>query len=165
MSYILSPAISSLYTRSKKQVVHIELDSNATVNYIKLSAAKSLKCKISPNSQLSTLADGVTKLPAVGEIHVIFYRNDWQVEFKAVVVKNLQCILSALKKPGRRFLHTQISWRKTFCPKTMTNGKFLTTGHKHVRRTFHLPALYGVMRTNGPLCGTTKCCSQKGQSS
>ena len=68
---------------------HIELDSNATVNYIKLEAAVHFKFKIKPNSQLSLLADGITKLPAIGEIHETFFRNDWQVQFNAIVVKNL----------------------------------------------------------------------------
>jgi hypothetical protein len=69
--------------------VHIELDSNATVNYIRLDAAKALNFTIMPNQQLSILADGITKLPAVGEINETFCRNDWNVHFKAVVVPNL----------------------------------------------------------------------------
>ena len=80
--------ILTVFTEDKK-VVNIELDSNATVNYIKLAAAQHFNFKISPNSQLSTLADGITKLPAVGEIMETFFRNGWKVQFKAVVVKNL----------------------------------------------------------------------------
>jgi hypothetical protein len=80
--------ILTVFTQDR-QVVHIELDSNATVNYIKYDAAKHYGFKIQPNSQLSILADGITKLPAMGEIDEIFHRNDWTVTFKAVVVKSL----------------------------------------------------------------------------
>ena len=49
-----------------------------------------LCCKIFPNDQLSTLGDGLTKLGSIGEIDVTFFRNDWKVRFRAVVVKHLQ---------------------------------------------------------------------------
>ena len=52
--------------------VHIDLDSGATVSYAKLSAVKSHGFQIKPNSQLSSLADGKTKMSAVGEIHETF---------------------------------------------------------------------------------------------
>ena len=80
--------ILTVFTASK-QVIHIELDSNATINYIKLDAAKHFNFAIKPNSQLSILADGITKLPAMGEINETFFRNDWSVTLQAVVVKNL----------------------------------------------------------------------------
>ena len=69
--------------------VHITLDSGATVSYIKLDIAKSHNFKIRPNSQLSSLGDGQTKLPAIGEIDEHFFRNDWSVRFNAIVVINL----------------------------------------------------------------------------
>jgi len=84
----VSSQILTVFTQDK-QPLHIELDSNATVNYIRLDTAKAFNFSISPNSQLSILADGITKLPAVGEINETFFRNDWQVQFRAVVVKNL----------------------------------------------------------------------------
>ena len=71
----VSSQILTLHTASK-QVIHIELDSNATINYIKLHVAKFYNFSIRPNSQLSLLADGITKLPAIGEIHETFFRND-----------------------------------------------------------------------------------------
>ena len=73
-----------------KITVHIELDSGATLNYIRESEAFRLFCKILPNGQLSTLGDGLTKLGSVGEIDVTFFRNNWKVRFRAVVVKHLQ---------------------------------------------------------------------------
>ena len=84
----VSSQILTLHT-ANKQVIHVELDSNATINYIKLDAAKFYNFAIKPNSQLSLLADGITKLPAIGEIHETFFRNDWSVKFSAVVVKTL----------------------------------------------------------------------------
>ncbi len=87
----IQPVPSQILTvfTSDKRPLHIELDSNATVNYIRLDAAKAMNFSITPNQQLSILADGVTKLPAIGEINEVFYRNDWTVHFKAVVVSTL----------------------------------------------------------------------------
>ena len=87
----IQPVSSQILTLStaKQQVIHIELDSNATINYIKLDAARFYNFPIKPNSQLSLLADGITKLPAIGEIHETFFRNGWSVSFSAVVVKTL----------------------------------------------------------------------------
>ena len=42
-----------------------------------------------PNGQLSRLGDGVTKLKAVGEIHVTFFRGSKPLIFNAVVCKSL----------------------------------------------------------------------------
>ena len=87
----IQPVASQILTlqTANKQVIHIELDSNATINYIKMDAARHYNFSIKPNSQLSLLADGITKLPAIGEIHETFFRNDWSVKFSAVVVKTL----------------------------------------------------------------------------
>ena len=87
----IQPVASQILTlqTANKQVIHIELDSNATINYIKMDAAQHYNFSIKPNSQLSLLADGITKLPAIGEIHETFFRNDWSVKFSAVVVKTL----------------------------------------------------------------------------
>ena len=69
--------------------IHVTLDSGATVSYIKLNVAKKYDLKIRPNDQLSKLADGKTKMPAVGEIKETFFRNEWSVIFHAIVVKDL----------------------------------------------------------------------------
>ena len=77
--------------KANKKAVHIDLDSGATLNYIRESEAFRLSCKISPNnSQTSMLGDGLTELRSVGEIDITFFRNDWQVRYRAVVVKSLQ---------------------------------------------------------------------------
>ena len=45
---------------------------------------------MSPNSQLSTLGDGKSKLKSVGEIYQIFFRNNWKVRIRAIVTDKLQ---------------------------------------------------------------------------
>ena len=69
--------------------VHLDLDSGATVSYAKLSTVLSHGFKIFPNNQLSNLADGKTKMSAVGEIKETFHRNNWEVQFHAIVTENL----------------------------------------------------------------------------
>ena len=75
--------------------VHIEIDSGATVNYIHESFIKkyNLSSKVRPNGQLSTLGDGITKLGSIGEIDITFFRNDWKVRFRGIVVKELQSLI------------------------------------------------------------------------
>ena len=75
---------------SNKITVHIDVDSGATLNYVRLKEARENNFKILPNGQLSTLGDGVTKLPSVGEIDVQFFRNGWTVRYRALVTKDLQ---------------------------------------------------------------------------
>jgi hypothetical protein len=117
--------ILTAFTRDK-QPVHIELDSNATVNYITLVAAKSFGFHISPNSQLSVLADGITKLPAIGEINEIFSRNEWTVSFKAVVVHTL---------------HTQLIGGTVFLKENAIKQDF-------VRNTIQVHGKYTVLTTS-----------------
>lgn len=85
---------------ANKGNVHLDLDSGATVSYAKLSAVLAHNFKIKPNDQLSRLADGKTKMPAIGEIDEIFHRNNWQVKFRAIVTKDLHCDFVA----GNNFL-------------------------------------------------------------
>ena len=73
--------------------VHIDIDSGATINFIRHKEAIEYKLHILPNGQLSTLGDGRTKLPSVGEIDTKFFRNNWNVRFRAVVVRDLQAPL------------------------------------------------------------------------
>ena len=70
--------------------IHMDMDSGATLNYVRLSEAIKYSFKISPNGQLSTLGDGISKLKSVGEIDVTFFRNNWTVRFRALVSEDLQ---------------------------------------------------------------------------
>ena len=69
--------------------IHVDLDTGATCSYVKYDAVKRHNFIMKPNVQQSNLADGVTKMSALGEIEETFYRNDWNVKFKAIVVKDL----------------------------------------------------------------------------
>lgn len=98
--------------------VHLDLDSGATVSYVKLSAVLAHGFQIKPNSQLSNLADGKTKMAAIGEIDETFYRNSWQVKFHAIVTKDLHCNFVA----GNNFIKAN-SVIQDFNSKTITVHK------------------------------------------
>ena len=89
----IKPVPSQILTmyldQRNKFPIHIDLDSGATVNFITESHAKNCGFKILPNGQLSKLGDGVTKLKGIGEINQTFFRNNWQVTFRAIVCKQL----------------------------------------------------------------------------
>ena len=96
------PAQTLTVKDSNNKNVHMDLDSGATVSYAKLSSVLSHGFKIFPNSQLSNLADGKTKMSAVGEINETFYRNNWEVKFHAIVTENLHTDFVA----GNNFIKT-----------------------------------------------------------
>ena len=83
------PAQTLTVKDSNNKNIHMDLDTGATVSYAKLSTVLSHGFKIYPNSQLSNLADGKTKMSAVGEINETFFRNNWEVKFHAIVTENL----------------------------------------------------------------------------
>ena len=72
-----------------KTPFYIDLDSGATCNFIRECEARKFKFKIHPNSQVSKLGDGVTKLKGIGEIRQTFFRNNLPITFNAVVCKEL----------------------------------------------------------------------------
>jgi hypothetical protein len=112
--------ILTVFTNDQRPI-HIELDSNATINYIRLDVAKALHFSITPNRQTSILADGLTKLPAIGEINEVFCRNSWTVHFKAVVVPNLHTQLIG----GTVFLKTN-NIQQDFTSNTISvHGKYV----------------------------------------
>ena len=75
--------------KSQQKPIHIGLDNGANVSYITLKQVKERGFVMKQNSQMSRLGDGRTLLPAIGEIDVTLYRNDWTVQFRALVVQNL----------------------------------------------------------------------------
>ena len=89
----IKPVPAQILTVTDKQGknVHLDLDTGATVSYIKLSTAKEHNFTIRANSQLSNLADGKTKLQSAGEVDEQFYRNNFKVRFHAIVTENLHC--------------------------------------------------------------------------
>ena len=68
---------------------HIELDSGATVSYVREDIALKYKFPILPNKQISKLGDGFTKLVAAGEINIHLFRKSHCIYFHAIVCKNL----------------------------------------------------------------------------
>ena len=72
-----------------KNPFHIDLDSGATVSFIRKSEAIRHNFTIYPNGQMSKLGDGVTKLKGIGEINVTFFRNKIPIKYQAVVCDNL----------------------------------------------------------------------------
>ena len=91
-SYIQPIATQTLTVQDvNNKDIHLDLDSGATVSYVKLSTVLSHGFQIKPNTQLSNLADGKTKMAAMGEIKETFYRNSWSVKFHAIVSKDLHC--------------------------------------------------------------------------
>ena len=68
---------------------HIELDSGATVNFIREDEARMCNFSIVPNNQMYRLGDGVTKVKSIGEINVQFFRKSRKLKFHAIVCKDL----------------------------------------------------------------------------
>ena len=65
-----------------KSVVHVTIDSGATVSFIVESLARKLNLKISKASQLARQADGATMLQVIDEVHVKASRGS--VEFSTL---------------------------------------------------------------------------------
>ena len=72
------------------KILHITLDSGATVSYIKLSKAKELGLVISPNNQLALLADKKTRMASIGEVNFSVLLNNIPLQVRALVMRNLQ---------------------------------------------------------------------------
>ena len=90
---LIQPVPTQILTVSDEngKVLHLELDSAATVNYITLREAKARNLIISSNSQMSKLGDGATTIMACGEINMTLYRDDLPLTFRALVCKSLHC--------------------------------------------------------------------------
>ena len=92
LNYIMPvPTQTLTVTDINNKQCHLDIDSGATVSYAKHSTVIAHGFQIRPNSQLSNLADGHTKLASIGEIKETFYRNNWSVTFHAIVTRNLHC--------------------------------------------------------------------------
>ena len=89
ISYI-NPVPSQILTLfQENKIVHIDLDSGCWVSCAKLDFVKKMKWKILPNSQLAKLADDKTILKSVGEVNETFSRNNWRVNYRALVITEL----------------------------------------------------------------------------
>ena len=72
-----------------KLVVHVTLDSGATVSFITMSEASRLGITVHKASQLANQADGETRMHVMGEVHESFVRGAITFIFNALVVKKL----------------------------------------------------------------------------
>ena len=88
---VIQPVPTQILTLQddKNRPIHLDLDSGATVSYAKYDSVLYRNFIMNPNSQISFLADGKSKMPAVGEIDVTLHRNGWSVRLHAIVTKNL----------------------------------------------------------------------------
>ena len=86
----INSQILTVFVDEKNKIpVHIELDSGASINFCREKEVLDLGFEINYCKQVSKLGDGSSKLESIGEINVIFYRNNWTVHFKAAVCKKL----------------------------------------------------------------------------
>ena len=70
--------------------IHITLDGGATGSFVRLDYAIKNKFKIFKNNQTAGLADNITNVKSLGYVEETFYRDNWNVQFKALVVDNLK---------------------------------------------------------------------------
>ena len=86
----ISPVPSQILTLFQNtRIVHIDLDSGCWVSCVKADFAQKMGWRILPNSQLAKLADDKTILKSIGEVNETFKRNNWQVNFRALVLSQL----------------------------------------------------------------------------
>ena len=68
----------------------IQLDSGATVSFIRMETAKRIGCHIGPNGQLALLADKKTRMQSLGEIDILVTTDKYVLRLRALVVTDLQ---------------------------------------------------------------------------
>lgn len=83
--------IQSLYFDVYYQEHHVRLtiDSGATTNMLRASAASNIGLPVSSASQMARQADGITPLNVVREVHVKLTRGQWLFQWDALVVCQL----------------------------------------------------------------------------
>lgn len=81
--------ILSMFTKNGDPV-YITLDGGATGSFIKHECALKHKFKIWNNNQSAGLADNLTSVKSIGYVEETFYRDNWSVKFKGLVVENLK---------------------------------------------------------------------------
>ena len=131
-------------TFCKHHHARIILDSGATCNMIRLSAARRLDVHITPSSQSAHQADGSSPMKVVGETRLTFCRDSKSFQFEGLVVENLDVDVLA----GTPFMSTNdISVRPAKRLVTLGDGTafpYGSTGSHHdintVRRTIVLRA-------------------------
>ena len=86
----ISPVPSQILTLYQKdKLIHLDIDTGSWVSCVKQEFAQKMNWTIYPNAQLAKLADNKTVLKSVGEVHEQLNRNNWVVDFHALVLPNL----------------------------------------------------------------------------
>ena len=86
VSIIQSPVLNTFY---HEHPVQLTLDTGATSNMVRASAAKLYGLPVTPASQMARQADGVTPMDVVGEVHCTLTRGQRAFELDAPVVRQL----------------------------------------------------------------------------
>lgn len=86
VSIIQSPVLNTFY---HEHPVQLTLDTGATSNMVRASAAKLYGLPVTPASQMARQADGVTPMDVVGEVHCTLTRGQQAFELDALVVRQL----------------------------------------------------------------------------
>lgn len=86
VSIIQSPVLNCFF---REHPVRLTLDTGATSNMVRASAARMYGFPITPASQIARQADGVTPMDVIGEVHCSVIRGDLTFELDALVVQQL----------------------------------------------------------------------------
>lgn len=86
VSIIQSPVLNCFF---RQHPVRLTLDTGATSNIVRASAARLYGFPITPASQIARQADVVTLMDIVGEVHCSVIRGDLTFELGALVVQHL----------------------------------------------------------------------------
>ena len=81
-----SPYFNVFY---QHHAIQVTIDSGATTNMIKASAAKHVGAKITKSSQVALQADGLSPLIVVGETRMTLSRDNKEFDLNALVIENL----------------------------------------------------------------------------
>jgi hypothetical protein len=86
VSIVQSPFLNAFF---HSHPIRLTLDSGATTNMVKSSAATRIGLPITPASQMARQADGCTPLAVVGETHCLLTRGPHTFQLDALVVDKL----------------------------------------------------------------------------
>ena len=82
----------TLEVKYSAEVFKIDLDSGATVSFLRLDVAKLLQLSIKPNGQLAILADKKSRMQSLGEIDILVTENETGtvvLRLRALIVETL----------------------------------------------------------------------------
>lgn len=136
-----SPYIDTFYKHHHARII---LDTGATCNMIRLSAARRLGAHMAPSSQSAHQADGSSPMKVVGETRLTFHRGANKFQFEGLVVEDLDVDILA----GTPFMSSNdISVRPAKRLITLADGAVFSYGSNDtelarnaVRRTITLRA-------------------------